>query len=73
MKALAARVASRRSGADAKRSTRKSGGTATAVLDEVDTEVEGGHVTPDDIAPTVVPTGPRAQPKKGTTRSKRKK
>jgi preprotein translocase subunit SecF len=74
MKALAARVASRRSGADAKRSSRKSGGgTATAVLDEVDTEVEGGHVTPDDIAPTVVSTGPRAQPKKGTTRSKRKK
>jgi len=80
MKALAARVAQRRAGGgDAKgRAARKAGssGTATAVLDDVETEVaEGseGPITPDVLAQPVAPTGPRSQPRKNQTRSKRKK
>ncbi len=82
MKALAARVASRRSGGDAKagRGTARRAGesataTATAVLDDVETLAGGvtGSVTPGDVAPTVAPTGPRAQPKKNQARSQRKK
>ena len=79
MKALTARVAQRRAaGGDSKgRSARKSGGTgggATAVLDDVDTTVEeSGNITPGDIAQPIAPTGPRSQPKKNQTRSKRKK
>ena len=80
MKALAARVAQRRAGGgDAKgRAARKSGssGTATAVLDDVETEVADGSegpITPDVLAQPVAPTGPRSQPRKNQTRSKRKK
>jgi len=80
MKALAARVAQRRAGGgDGKgRASRKpgSGATATAVLDELDTDVEdpvSGGITPADIAPTVAPTGPRTQPKRNQARSKRKR
>ena len=80
MKALAARVAQRRAGGgDAKgRAARKAGssGTATAVLDDVETEVADGSegpITPDVLAQPVAPTGPRSQPRKNQTRSKRKK
>ena len=80
MKALAARVAQRRAGGgDAKgRAARKAGssGTATAVLDDVETEVADGSegpITPDVRAQPVAPTGPRSQPRKNQTRSKRKK
>jgi len=80
MKALAARVAQRRAGGDAKSSrSRKTGGsaTATAVLDDVesdtDTDTEAGGITPDDLGGGVAPSGPRAQPKKNQARSKRKK
>jgi len=80
MKALAARVAQRRAGGgDAKgRTARKAGssGTATAVLDDVETEVADGSegpITPDVLAQPVAPTGPRSQPRKNQTRSKRKK
>ncbi|MFN8156741.1 MAG: protein translocase subunit SecF [Candidatus Nanopelagicales bacterium] len=84
MKALAARVAARRAGTDARGKSaaqrRKGGGaTATAVLE--DTEVEAGeavggdssHPTAADLTSTVVQTGPRTQPKSGGSRSKRKK
>jgi preprotein translocase subunit SecF len=78
MKALAARVAQRRAGGEAKSTrSRKSGGaaTATAVLDdvEVDTDLEPGGVTPEDLGGAVAPSGPRTQPKKNQARSKRKK
>jgi preprotein translocase subunit SecF len=76
MKALAARVAARRAGGDSKsgKSSRKSAsagvGTATAVLDDVETD----QVTAESIAtPSVSSTGPRSQPKRNQTRSKRKK
>ncbi|MFN8147465.1 MAG: protein translocase subunit SecF [Candidatus Nanopelagicales bacterium] len=81
MKALAARVAARRAGTDARGKSaaqrRKAGGaaTATAVLD--DTEVDSGevqdHPTAADLSAPVVSTGPRQQPKSGGTRAKRKK
>ncbi len=78
MKALAARVAQRRAGGDSRtgRSRKAAGsGTATAVLDdvEVDTEEPSAGITPEDIAGSVAPTGPRSQPKKNQARSKRKK
>jgi preprotein translocase subunit SecF len=78
MKALAARVAQRRAGGEAKSTrSRKTGGaaTATAVLDdvEVDTNLETGGVTPEDLGGAVAPSGPRTQPKKNQARSKRKK
>jgi preprotein translocase subunit SecF len=83
MKALAARVAQRRAGGGdtrGARSARKAtdSATATAVLDAVDTGVDGadpaaGKVTAADIAPNVTATGPRAQPRRNQSRSKRKK
>ena len=90
MKALTARVEARRAGTDArgKSAPRKSGGgagAATAVLDEVDTDVETdvdsagepvGDARPtaaDLVTPPVASTGPRQQPKGSTSRSKRKK
>jgi preprotein translocase subunit SecF len=80
MKALAARVAARRAGGEGKRAVRRTpGGTATAVLDEVDTEVgddvevAATAVTRADLDAGVAPTGPRSQPKRNTTRSQRKK
>jgi preprotein translocase subunit SecF len=76
MKALAARVAQRRAGGEARTSrSRKAGtsGTATAVLDDVDAEASTGGITPEDISGGVAPTGPRSQPKKNQARSKRKK
>jgi len=80
MKALAARVAQRRAGGDAKGTrSRKTGGaaTATAVLDDVETDTdadtEAGGITPEDLGGTAAPTGPRTQPKKNQARSKRKK
>jgi len=79
MKALAARVAQRRAGGDARsaRSRKATGGaaTGTAVLDDVesDTDVDAGGVTPEDLGGTVAPSGPRSQPKKNQARSKRKK
>ncbi len=81
MKALAARVAARRAGTDARGKSavqrRKGGGAAaaTAVLD--DTEVEGtealDHPTAADLSAPVVPTGPRSQPRSSASRNKRKK
>jgi len=79
MKALAARVAQRRAGGDARsaRSRKATGGaaTGTAVLDDVesDTDLDAGGVTPEDLGGTVAPSGPRSQPKKNQARSKRKK
>ena len=83
MRALATRVAQRRSGAGDVRGTRPArrtagGGTATAVLDDVDSEsdVEGtgdDHLLASDIAPVVTATGPRSQPKRNQARSKRRK
>ncbi|MDA8435670.1 MAG: protein translocase subunit SecF [Actinomycetales bacterium] len=81
MKALAVRVAQRRAGGDAKgsRPARRAGGssTATAVLDDVDTDLEDpaapGNVMAADITQTVAPTGPRTQPKRNQARSKRRK
>lgn len=84
MKALAARVAARRSGSDARGKSaaqrRKSGGaTATAVLDadlaegEVDAGTQAGHPTAADLSAPVVSTGPRTQPKSSGSRNKRKK
>jgi preprotein translocase subunit SecF len=77
MKALAARVASRRAGGDAKPGkTAKKGSsgsaTATAVLEETEAEAEP-TVAEQAKAPYVVSTGQRQQPKKNTTRSQRKK
>jgi preprotein translocase subunit SecF len=80
MKALAARVAARRSGADAKARGKKSAGgagTATAVLEETELETQDADdtrsVAEQARAPYVTGTGPRTQPKKATTRSQRKK
>jgi preprotein translocase subunit SecF len=77
MKALAARVASRRAGGDAKpgKTAKKAGSgsaTATAVLEETEAEV-APTVAEQAKAPYVVSTGQRQQPKKNTTRSQRKK
>ena len=82
MKALATRVAARRSGADSRgKSSRKAAGgatTATAVLDDIDadsdTATEADSVTPQPLSGGgVESTGPRQQPRAGGTRSKRKK
>ena len=78
MKALAARVAQRRAGGEAKGRARKSTGgaaTATAVLDDVETGIDGvpTTITPDDLSGTVASTGPRTQPKRNQARSKRRK
>jgi preprotein translocase subunit SecF len=81
MKALAVRVAQRRAGGDAKgtRPTRRAGGSVatTAVLDDVDTDLDDDavpdNVTASDIATVVAPTGPRTQPKRNQSRSKRRK
>ena len=82
MKALATRVAARRSGADSRgKSSRKAAGgasTATAVLDDIDadsdTATESDSVTPQTLSGGgVESTGPRQQPRAGGTRSKRKK
>jgi preprotein translocase subunit SecF len=79
MKALAARVASRRTGGDAKpgKTTKKAAGgsaTATAVLEETDTEGDAALTIAEQAkAPYVVSTGQRQQPKRNTTRSQRKK
>jgi preprotein translocase subunit SecF len=78
MKALAARVAQRRAGGDSRtgRSRKAAGsGTATAVLDDVETDAEepSAGITREDIGGSVAPTGPRSQPKKNQARSKRKK
>lgn len=78
MRALAARVAARRSGGDSRtsRTARKagSGATATAVLDDVDTEAgeDTSPVTRDSLEGTAVPTGPRSQPRRTQSRGKRK-
>jgi preprotein translocase subunit SecF len=80
MKALAARVAARRAGTDARGKSavqRRKAGAATAVLEKTD-EASGpadpaDHPTAADLTTTVTPTGPRAQPKSGQPRSKRKK
>ncbi len=79
MKALAARVAARRASGEGKRSTRKSAAgstTATAVLDDVDTDEvidDADGVTRESLSGGASPTGPRSQPKKNTTRSQRTK
>ena len=82
MKALATRVAARRSGADSRgKSSRKAAGgatTATAVLDDIDadsdTATESDSVTPQTLSGGgVESTGPRQQPRAGGTRSKRKR
>jgi preprotein translocase subunit SecF len=83
MKALAARVAARRSGGGDGRGAKgrraaAAGGTTTAVLDDVDTDATldpatAARVTPEDVAPRVASTGPRAQPKRNQTRNQRKK
>ena len=84
MKALATRVAARRSGADSRgKSSRKAAGgasTATAVLDDIDadsdtaTDSDSDSVTPQTLSGGgVESTGPRQQPRAGGTRSKRKK
>jgi preprotein translocase subunit SecF len=79
MKALAARVAARRAGADGRGKSAKKGAsgaaTATAVLDAVDAdEAAADGVTPDTLkAPGVTSTGPRQQPRGNQARSKRKK
>ncbi|MBI1377136.1 MAG: protein translocase subunit SecF [Frankiales bacterium] len=80
MKALAARVAARRAGGDSRRSSRRSGGgTATAVLEDVEVESDAesdgpATVTRDDLtASPVTQTGPRAQPRRNQTRSQRKR
>jgi preprotein translocase subunit SecF len=72
MKALAARVASRRSGESksAKAASRK-GGTTTAVLDDVRADAET-TVAEDLAVPTITSTGPRQQAKRNTSRSQRK-
>ncbi len=79
MKALAARVAARRAGTDARGKTaaqrRKAGAaTATAVVEETDVDTsELDHPTAADLSAPVVATGPRTQPRSGGSRSKRKK
>jgi preprotein translocase subunit SecF len=78
MKALAARVAQRRAGGEAKSTrARKSGGSsaATAVLEDVEvgTDLDSTGVTPEDLGGAVAPTGPRTQPRKNQARSKRRK
>ena len=86
MKALTARVAARRAGGDgksARNASRRAGGsaaTATAVLDDVDSDADadsGGAttgVTPQELSGSVAPTGPRTQPKSTKqSRSKRKR
>jgi preprotein translocase subunit SecF len=78
MKALAARVAQRRAGGEAKSTrARKSGGSsaATAVLEDVEvgTDLDSPGVTPEDLGGAVAPTGPRTQPRKNQARSKRRK
>lgn len=85
MKALAARVAARRAGTDARGKSaaqrRKGGGaTATAVLEDTEVDADeataasgSAHPTAADLTSTVVQTGPRTQPKSGGSRSKRKK
>ena len=84
MKALATRVAARRSGADSRgKSSRKAAGgasTATAVLDDIDadsdtaTDSDSDSVTPQTLSGGgVESTGPRQQPRAGGTRSKRKR
>jgi hypothetical protein len=72
MKALAARVASRRSGESksAKAASRK-GGTTTAVLDDARADAET-TVAEDLAVPTITSTGPRQQAKRNTSRSQRK-
>jgi preprotein translocase subunit SecF len=81
MKALAARVAARRAGTDARGKSaaqrRKSGtaSTSTAVIDDVDgAETTDERPTAADLAsPAVVQTGPRQQPRSNQSRNKRKK
>ncbi|HET7899875.1 MAG TPA: protein translocase subunit SecF [Candidatus Nanopelagicales bacterium] len=82
MKALAARVAARRAGTDARGKSaaqrRKAGAspTATAVIDDVDQADPGADERPtaaDLSSPAVVPTGPRQQPRSNQSRNKRKK
>ena len=79
MKALAARVAARRAGGDAKsgKTAKKAAGgtataTATAVLEETEADAPLS-VAEQAKAPYVVSSGERQQPKKNTTRSQRKK
>ncbi len=77
MKALAARVAARRAGAEGR--ARRKGGSApagdTLVADEIDTDVDHGTIAEQmSSTPSAPqPTGPRAQPKRNQTRSQRKK
>ena len=78
MKALAARVASRRAGGESKvgKTAKKAAGgstTATAVLDDAEAEAAPLTVAEQAKAPYVVSSGQRQQPKKNTTRSQRKK
>jgi preprotein translocase subunit SecF len=82
MKALAARVAARRTGGDSKQARtaarRASASSATAVLDDVDVDTDtddagSTSVLPADLGGAVASTGPRAQPKKNRTRSQRKR
>jgi preprotein translocase subunit SecF len=77
MKALAARVAARRAGAEGR--ARRKGGSApaggTLVADELDTAIEHGTIAEQlSSSPSAPqPSGPRAQPKRNQTRSQRKK
>jgi preprotein translocase subunit SecF len=78
MKALAARVASRRAGGESKvgKTAKKAAGgstTATAVLDDAEAVAAPLTVAEQAKAPYVVSSGQRQQPKKNTTRSQRKK
>jgi preprotein translocase subunit SecF len=78
MKALAARVASRRAGGESKvgKTAKKAAGgstTATAVLEDAEAVAAPLTVAEQAKAPYVVSSGQRQQPKKNTTRSQRKK
>lgn len=75
MKALAARVEARRAGLDSRARRRPAGsGTATAVVEETEAEVDGQTVAEQLASPqTVAPAGPRQQPKRNVPRQQRKK
>jgi preprotein translocase subunit SecF len=81
MKALAARVAARRAGAERapRRKAAAAGAGTTATLVETETVADELAAQSGTIAEQlagkqiVTPTGPRQQPKKGTTRSQRRK
>ncbi|MCA0330070.1 MAG: protein translocase subunit SecF [Actinobacteria bacterium] len=77
MKALAARVAARRSGQEGRarrKGSSSAGATTTLVADEIGDGAEHGTIA-EQMSGTAAPvqSGPRAQPKRNQTRSQRKK